>query len=226
MPSAEQVRYLTALGAALDPYITGGGGGGGAATQLDANGTILDVNVIADGNLLRRTGTTVVGATCTAAGYALLDDADASAQRATLGLGTAATQASTAFEAAGSVATHAAVTSGVHGISAFGASLVDDANATAARATLGIVSVVAELDFGASPVSYAEFTVTSSSITSSSVVVVSQDGAAATGRQSDENEMDPIAFQATPQAGSILIRAFPLQGPVSGRYRAAISAIL
>lgn len=38
----------------------------------------------------------------TAAGRALLDDADAAAQRTTLGLGTAATQASTAFQAAGS----------------------------------------------------------------------------------------------------------------------------
>lgn len=38
--------------------------------------------------------------TCTAAGRALIDDADAAAQRTTLGLGTAATQASTAFQAA------------------------------------------------------------------------------------------------------------------------------
>lgn len=37
------------------------------------------------------------------------------------------------------VSTHAAVTSGVHGISAFGATLVDDADASAARTTLGLV---------------------------------------------------------------------------------------
>jgi hypothetical protein len=43
-----------------------------------------------------------------------------------------------AFEAAGTSAIHAAATSGVHGISAFGATLVDDANAAAARTTLGL----------------------------------------------------------------------------------------
>lgn len=74
----------------------------------------------------------------TAAGAALLDDATAADQRTTLGLGTAATQASSAFEASGAVSTHAALTSSVHGISAFGAQLVDDADAGAARSTLGL----------------------------------------------------------------------------------------
>ncbi len=77
----------------------------------------------------------------TAAGRAILDDADAAAQRTTLGLGTAATTAASAYEAAGGIATHAAVTSAVHGISAFGATLVDDADASAARTTLGLVAV-------------------------------------------------------------------------------------
>lgn len=82
-------------------------------------------------------GTSKLGGDITTAGKALLDDADAAAQRTTLGLGTAATTASSAYEASGAVSTHAAVTSGVHGISAFGATLVDDTSAAAARTTLG-----------------------------------------------------------------------------------------
>jgi hypothetical protein len=78
---------------------------------------------------------------CTSAGRALLDDADADAQRTTLGLGSAATSNTSAFEAAGAVSTHAAVTSSVHGISSFGATLVDDADAEAARTTLGLGTI-------------------------------------------------------------------------------------
>lgn len=84
--------------------------------------------------------TAKMGGDVTAAGKALLDDADAAAQRTTLGLGTAATSASSAFEASGAVATHAAVTSAVHGISAFAATFLDDADAAAVRTTLGITS--------------------------------------------------------------------------------------
>jgi hypothetical protein len=45
------------------------------------------------------------------------------------------------FEAAGAVATHAALTSGAHGISAFGATLIDDASAGDARTTLGLGTI-------------------------------------------------------------------------------------
>jgi hypothetical protein len=59
-----------------------------------------------------------------------------STARTNLGLGTAATSATGDFEASGSIATHNAITT-AHGISTFGATLVDDADAAAARTTLG-----------------------------------------------------------------------------------------
>lgn len=85
---------------------------------------------------------------CTQAGRDLLDDATPADQRTTLGLGTAAVEDTTAFDAAGAaaavgataaadLATHEADTT-THGITAFGASLVDDADATTARGTLGL----------------------------------------------------------------------------------------
>lgn len=99
-------------------------------------------------------GSSAALATFTAAGRALIDDADASAQRTTLGLGTAATSASSAFQAADAeLAALAGLTSAADKLPYFtgsgtaaladftaaGRALVDDADATAQRVTLGLV---------------------------------------------------------------------------------------
>ena len=85
---------------------------------------------------------------CTAAGRALLDDADAAAQRTTLGLGTAAVTASTDYATAaqGTLADNALPASDV---STFGGTLIDDADAATARTTLGLGSAAtsASTDF-------------------------------------------------------------------------------
>lgn len=73
-------------------------------------------------------------------GGTLIDDADAATARTTLGLGTAATTASSdyATSAQGTAADNALAADAV---STFGLALIDDANAAAARTTLGLSSV-------------------------------------------------------------------------------------
>ena len=83
---------------------------------------------------IQRNGTTAL---TESGGVVTLNNVDSATNRTNLGLGTAATSATSAFEASGSVSTHAALTE-VHGISAFGATLVDDADAATARTTLGL----------------------------------------------------------------------------------------
>lgn len=55
--------------------------------------------------------------------------------------------ADTGAYALGLIDTHIAATSGAHGITPFGASLIDDANAAAVLTTLGITAAVAELNY-------------------------------------------------------------------------------
>lgn len=104
----------------------------------------------------------------TTAGKALLDDASASAQRATLGLGTAAVEAASAFDPAGSAAAAQAAsqpldaeltaiagltsaadkgiqftgsgTAGTFDLTAAGKALLDDASADAQLTTLGVTA--------------------------------------------------------------------------------------
>lgn len=91
--------------------------------------------------------------TITAAGRAIIDDADASAQRTTLGLGTAAVEAASAFQTADAELTAIAgltsaadrlpyfTGSGTASLATFtaaGRALVDDADASAQRTTLGL----------------------------------------------------------------------------------------
>ena len=118
------------------PVISGGGGGSltdGDKGDITVSGSgaawAIDAGVVT---------TTKLGGDITTAGKAILDDATAADQRTTLGLGTAAVNSAASFEAAGNVAAHSSNVSGVHGISAFGATLTDDADAAAARTTLGL----------------------------------------------------------------------------------------
>lgn len=100
-------------------------------------------STLADGDygdiVVSGTGTTMSfdSSVVTAAAKTLLDDTTTSAMRTTLGLGTAATTSSSAYEASGAVSTHAAVTSSVHGITAAAATVLDDTTVSAMVDTLG-----------------------------------------------------------------------------------------
>lgn len=115
--------------------LTGGGGG-----SL-ADGDYGDLTVSGGGSLISLDDGVVtpskLSAAFTTAGKNMVTAADAAAQRALLGLGSAALVASSAFETAGATYTHAALTT-AHGISAFGSTLVGAADAATARSTLGI----------------------------------------------------------------------------------------
>lgn len=76
-----------------------------------------------------------------------------------------------------------------------------------------------EIDFGAVPVYEALFTVVNGSITAGSKLIAVQSGAAATGRDADENEFDSLIITCKPGSGQFTaqVRAFP--GPVSGKYK-------
>lgn len=85
---------------------------------------------IADGSVT----TAKLGGDITTAGKNLLDDADAAAQRTTLGLGTAATSASSAFAAA----SHTHPASQISDSTVAGRSLLTAADAAAQRTALGL----------------------------------------------------------------------------------------
>lgn len=130
----------SAVDAAGDLLQFAGGGGAGSSAWADLTGMPASIDAIdgltpAADRFAYYTGSSAAAlATLTAAGRALLDDADAAAQRTTLGLGSAALAASTDFDAAGAAAAVSAASA------QRAANLGDLASAAAARSNLGLGS--------------------------------------------------------------------------------------
>jgi len=76
-----------------------------------------------------------------------------------------------------------------------------------------------EIDFGIRPTNYKTFTIVDVDVGPGSKLFPTQAGNAPTGRHEDENEMDPIIFNAAPKTGSFILRATTIDGPVVGKYK-------
>lgn len=61
-------------------------------------------------------------------------------------------------------------------------------------------------------------TVTDAGVSSTSKIAVLHSAKAATGRQADENELDPITCRAEPSAGSFTLICKGHEGPIHGKY--------
>jgi hypothetical protein len=81
-----------------------------------------------------------------------------------------------------------------------------------------------EVDFGSTGLwKNKTFTISNASVTTSSTIEVHACGIAATGRYSDENEMDPINWIAVPGTGQFTLIAAPTAGAVAGKFKVSYS---
>lgn len=74
------------------------------------------------------------------------------------------------------------------------------------------VAAQTEIDFGATPVAFGEFTVTDATVTAGSIIVGSMAYQAPTGKDLDELEFDTLILQFQPGAGQLVIRAHAADG--------------
>lgn len=90
-------------------------------------------------------------------------------------------------------------------------------NVTAGGGSLTISTT--EIDFGTDAKFVAKATVTDAGVSGTSKILVWQSGEAATGRQSDENEMDGITCNAKNGSGSFTLRCQANRSVTHGKYQ-------
>ena len=178
------------------PVISGGAGG----TLTDGNKG--DITVSSAGSVWAINagviGTSRLGVDVTTAGKALLDDADAAAQRTTLGLATIASSASAADLTTGTVAT-ARLGSGTANATTFLRG--DQTWATPAGGSGSGASGTATLNFGAFPGGHETFvSVADASVTAGSVIHCSIRPAATAAHSADEHYAEAPNFALVVQS--------------------------
>lgn len=88
-----------------------------------------------------------------------------------------------------------------------------------------VVITEIEIDFdtcglGAATAKYVcKATVVDAAVSATSKLLITQAGEAATGRQEDENEMDPLVCRGAPAAGQFTLYCSPTRGGVAGKYK-------
>ncbi len=75
-----------------------------------------------------------------------------------------------------------------------------------------------EIDFGATPVSEATFTITDTLVTTGKPIMAALSMEAATGKAEDESEMESFAFSCRAGVGEFYLRAKSLEGRVANRF--------
>lgn len=181
-----------------------------SSPSLFTRDSIPEVLVGTRGDLTISSGTSWTVNVFSAFGRGLSGDADAAAARTRLGLGSAATQASSAFAAA----VHTHIIADVTGLqtaldnklddsqaSVYGLSLLDDADATTARTTLGLAAIAASAsasDLTSGTLPAAQFNDTSHGSRGGGLLHAAvTTGAAGFMSASDKTKLDGIASGAT-----------------------------
>lgn len=96
--------------------------------------------------------------------------------------------------------------------------LVGEAGTPGSDGSDGALTVSqAEIDFGATPVDRAAFTVTDAAINSAHKIIVTLDAVATSDADEDENEADSIILSATAGTGEFRVYARAYPGPVHGK---------